>query len=185
MRYFPILSLFLAVLVFSCNNDDDGLGLDDTLHYDGPNAAAPLLPPADYEAAARFTDFELGEFIGEEVTEVIFYFAGIPSSTTIRIYDEGSAESPGGSTLYQASVSGSLQPGWNVHRVRSPVEITGEDLWVSVGFTHNGNFQSIGCDDGPAHPDGGWIYSTLSNQWETFQESAGESINWNIRVRIE
>ena len=185
MRFFPILSLFLAVLVFACNNDDDGPEQDATLHYDGPNFTAPPLPPADYEAAARFTDFELGEYIGEEVTEVIFYFAGIPSATSVRIYGEGTPGSPGGSVLYQASISGSLQQGWNVHRVRSPVEITGEDLWISIAFTHNGNFQSIGCDEGPGHPDGQWIYSTLSNTWETYRDAAGENINWNIRVRIE
>ncbi len=186
MRLPSIIALGLFLVLFSCNKDDDDLSLQDTLHYDGANFNAPVLQPGDYEAAARFTDFELNEFVGKNITEVIWYYAGLPTSTQINIYGEGTDSEPGGSVLYQANISGSLSPvSWNVHQVRNPVEITGDDIWVSIAFTHTGNTQSIGCDAGPAHIDGQWLYQSSTGEWERFIDIAGEDINWNIRLRIE
>jgi len=158
--------------------------LENTIHYDGPNQTAPVLPAGDYEAAARFTSTELSDYVGRKLIEVNFFMANLPQNCTIRIYDEGGANTPG-NVLYSATVSNSLRPfSWNAHEIRNPIDITGKDLWISIGVTHSGTQQSIGCDDGPARSDGDWLYRDSEQQWSTYRQISGESINWNIRGRV-
>jgi hypothetical protein len=49
---------------------------------------------------------------------------------------------------------------------------------------HNDVLQSIGCDAGPAAPDGDWLYQDSDQEWQTFRQRTGESINWNIRGKV-
>lgn len=185
MNKWTVIFFAIAAIGFTaCTEDEEGLGLENTIHYDGPNQTAPVLPAGDYEAAARFTSAELSDYVGRKLIEVNFFIANLPQNCTIRIYDEGDAGTPG-NVLYSASVSNSLRPfSWNTHEIRNPIDITGEDLWIGVALTHTATQQSIGCDAGPAQTDGDWLYRDSDQLWSTYRQISGESINWNIRGRV-
>ena len=179
-----LIFTFIAVAFTACSEDENNFDLDNTLHYDGPNQTAPVLPAGEYEAAARFTSAELAEFVDRQLLEISFFIANLPESCTIKIYGEGSVDEPG-NVMYSASVSGSLRPfSWNTHEIRNPIDITGKDIWISIAVTHASTQQSIGCDAGPAHPDGDWLYRDTEQNWSTYRQISGESINWNIRGRV-
>ena len=177
----------LALTLAACNNEDneDNGPAENTISYDGPNATAPFLPTGIHELAARFTSQELTNYVGRELAEVSFFIANIPQTCTIKIYGEGTRDAPG-ALLYSATVSNSLAPfSWNYHRIQAPIEIGGDDLWISIAVTHSNDLQSVGCDAGPADPNGDLILLDGDGAWSTYRTLANESINWNIRGIIE
>jgi hypothetical protein len=183
MRKTLLLLLAFSLSFLACNrdDDDDNFNPETTLNLDGPNATAPFLLPGTYEAAARFGANETARFTGKKLTEVAFFIANIPSMCVVRIYDEGTAGEPG-RLLYTATVSGSLRAfSWNRHQLRRPLDISGDDIWISIGLVHTQSQQSIGCDAGPSNGPGDWLFQESDNAWRTFRERSGENINWNIR----
>lgn len=183
MNRIALLFLAVSLTLIGCQ-EDEIIDRENLLSYDGPNNTAPLLPIGEYEAAARFTSAELAQYVGQKLVEVSFFIGDLPRDCVVKIYDQGTPTTPG-TLLYQASVSNSLNPrSWNNHEVRRPIDITGKDLWIAVNVYHNDVLQSIGCDAGPAIPDGDWLYEDSDQQWQTFQQRTGESINWNIRGRV-
>jgi len=74
---------------------------------------------------------------------------------------------------------------WNSHVLPTPVSVPAGDLWVSLEFTHAAPLRVIGCDAGPAAPDGDWLYSSTDGTWLTFGQRFAGSVNWNIRAVIE
>ena len=184
MRYL-ILSLFTLVLFSNCNKDDDGVSLANTLHYDGVNQSAPVLPSGVYEAGARFTSSKSQEYIGRNLDQVNFFIGEIPAQCEIKIYSEGSSENPG-NLLYSQDVTANLtELSWNTHVLSDPIEITGEDLWICVRFVHTTSLRSVGCDAGPAASDGDWLFQDSDNDWRPFGQRTTFSINWNIRGVVE
>lgn len=175
---------FLALLAFSsCQNDDDSPvpSGENVLSYDGPNATGPLLVAGDYEAAARFPASETSKLQGRSLTEVTWFMGILPSSCKVRIYGPGAGDEPG-QLLYSADVTDRVQvPNWNTHELRDPLPIDGQELWISIAFTHPAQQQSIGCDSGPNVPGGDWLFSSNDGQWITYIQRTGESVNWNIR----
>lgn len=184
MQRFLLLFLGLSLIALSCNKDD-GLDLEtNTIHLDGPNQSAPNLLTGSYEAAVRFTSDELNAYAGKDLLEVYFFLAALPADCTVKIYGPGTSVKPG-ALLYSATISSSLKAfDWNRHELRKPIAITGDDLWISIAFTHPATQQSIGCDPGPAAPDGDWLFQSSDNTWRTFRDRTRESINWNIRGRV-
>ena len=177
-----LLSAVLLVLSACKKNDDNTF--ENVLNYDGDNATAPFLPGGAHEAAARFTAAEVAEFVGRELIEVSFYISNLPQSCEIRIYDEGDRDAPG-TLLYSASVSNSLSANsWNTHELVNPIAINGDDFWINIRVVPGGSQQSIGCDSGPADPNGDWILLSTGGSWETYRQLANESINWNIRGKV-
>lgn len=183
MKRIYVLGL-LAFLFFSaCRNDDESPvpSGENVLNYDGPNATGPLLVAGDYEAAARFPASETTPLQGKNLTEVTWFMGIRPSSCKVRIYGPGTGDEPG-ALLYSADVSDRVQaPAWNTHELRDPLPVDGQELWISIAFTHPVRQQSIGCDAGPNVPGGDWLFSSNDGQWSTYVQRTGESINWNIR----
>ena len=180
MRYL-LLSLFSLLLFAACNNDDDDLSLANTLHHDGVNQSSPVLPAGVYEAGARFTMSQSEEYIGRDLERVNFFMGELPTQCEIRIYAEGNNESPG-SLLYSRDVTDELEAlSWNVHQLSTPIEITGDDIWICVRLVHQTSLRSIGCDPGPAVQDGDWLFQDCDNDWRPFNQRTNISINWNIR----
>lgn len=183
MKKWTFLLLGLALALSACQ-EDENFDLENTLHYDGPNNTAPFLPGGEYEAAARFTSVEQADYVGGKLLEVSFFIADLPQSCIVKIYGEGTADTPG-NLLHSVSMSGKLNPfSWNSYELSNPIDITGKDLWVSISFTHSASQQTIGCDAGPAAPDGDWLYQNDDQDWLSFRQRTGESINWNIRARV-
>ena len=177
--------LLVGILLFSSCNKDDDTSLEDTLHYDGANQSAPNLDADTYEAAARFDASRTAEYTGRNLDRVSFFVGELPTQCIVKVYGEGTNSQPG-NLLYSADVTDKLTGlDWNNHRLTDPIEITGEDLWISIQFTHTGTLRSIGCDEGPAATDGDWLYQLSDNQWLTLRDRLPININWNIRGHIK
>jgi len=182
MKRIYILGLASLLAFSACRDDDQPIPSgENVLNLDGPNATGPLLAAGDFEAAARFPASVTSPFQGKELKEATWFMGIRPSSCKVRIYGPGNGEKPG-QLLYSADVTDLVQaPGWNTHELRNPVLIDGQELWISIAFTHPVQQQSIGCDAGPNVPGGDWLFSSNDNQWATYVQRTGESVNWNIR----
>jgi len=155
------------------------------LRHDADNANAPNLPAATYEAAARFTAAQTAALLGGKLIEVDFFIQFLPASAMLKVYDAGTAGAPG-ALLYSADVTASLtQAAWTTHMLTAPVTISGGDVWIAVEFTHAVSQRVIGCDPGPAVPDGDWLFSSADGMWMPFNLRFPVSVNWNIRGRVE
>ncbi len=178
--------LFFALIsaaLMSCSDDDGDLFV---LSYDGNNENAPILEAGVHEAGARFTSSLLDGLEGRELESVDFWLAEYPDRCEVLIYDEGTATSPG-TLLYSADVTFVTQNfDWNTHVLSTPIEITGDDLWVVIKVEHTEAYQSIGCDPGPAQTNGDWMLSSDDDLWRSFRDRTGNqvSINWNIRGNV-
>jgi len=177
--YFLVLSLFLI----SCGDDEPEINL---LSYDGDNLTAPSLPGGNHEMAVRFPSFETSEFQGRSLTEVQVFMYDVPSDIAMNIYTEGNSSGPDFSTVTQYEVGGLTPNSWNNLVLPQAFTITSE-MWISFNWSQSGQQQVIGCDAGPANPNGDWIIlSTDSRGWTSFRDiSGGESVNWNIRGVVE
>lgn len=173
--------LFGLMLLFAACGDDERT-VESSLRYDGDNVTAPLLPPDTYETAARFPANVTNGYTGQKLTQVSYYVAETPLQTTLRIYSGGTSSTPG-QIVYEATLTGTItQNAFNAHVLSTPLDITGEDLWLSIRFRLNRGVQSIGCDAGPGDVNGDWMYQESTGEWTSFNAfSGGESINWNIR----
>jgi len=177
MKKISFLLLALVVLFTACGDDrNEGAAL----RLDGDNLSAPLLTADTYEAAARFSAAETGQFVGQNLTEVSYFIAGTPQQTTLIIYSGGTNEPE--QVVYEASLTGTItQNSFNNHVLAEPLAITGEPLWISIKIRQNRTLQTIGCDAGPTSIGGDWLFQESDGQWLTFGQRNGESINWNIR----
>ena len=183
MKRISILGLFALLAFSACQKNDEPPvpSGENVLNYDGPNATGPLLAAGEYEAAARFPAVETSPYEGKPLTEVTWFMGILPSSCKVRIYGPGSGDEPG-QLLYSADVTDRVQvPAWNTHELRDPILIEGQELWISIAFTHPAQQQSIGCDSGPNVAGGDWLFSSNDNRWRTYVQRTGESVNWNIR----
>lgn len=181
MKRIFVLSVLACLALLSCGKDDLPSGEDD-LSYDGPNDTGPLLAAADYEAAARFPASVTSRFQGKKLKEVTWFMGIPPSACRVRIYGPEVNGEPG-QRLYSADVTARVQSGWNVHELRDPISIDGQELWISIAFTHPVDQQSIGCDAGPNVAGGDWLFSSNDGQWIPYVQRTGGavSVNWNIR----
>lgn len=179
MKKISILLLGLIFLFGACGDDDRTV--ESSLRYDGDNFNAPQLNAGTFEAAARFPASITNSFVGQKLTQVSYYMAATPQQTILKIYEGGTSTTPG-TVVYEASLTGTItQNAFNAHVLSEPLEITGEDLWLSISMRTNRPLQMIGCDPGPRDPNGDFLFRDLDNEWITFQDLSGESINWNIR----
>ncbi len=181
-RYLPLLLLFGLFVLVSCK--DDPPEVNRIIHYDGNNFTAPSLPEGFYEASALFTSAQVSPLVGGELIAVEYYIYSIPSKCEIKVYDQANGNEPG-AVIYQRDVTSELRANaWNIHSLTIPIEIIGDGFWVSVAFEHRRDQQTIGCDAGPAKPNGDWLYDDFDGAWDTYRDRTGESVNWNIRAVV-
>lgn len=182
MKKFAVLFLLSAFTLsfHSCKKDEDP-DRENVLRYDGDNNTGPFLPAGYFEAAARFTPNETSKYAGRKLDEISWYLGPAPATCIVKVYGPGTNNAPG-ALLYEAEVTNNIRTsGWNRHRLSPQIEITGEDLWLSIAFTHSAQQQSIGCDAGPRKANGDFLFRDSNNQWTTYQALTQESVNWNIR----
>ncbi len=182
MKYtLALLVTGLLILTTACEPDEEiDLNL---LEYAGVNSTSPFLPEGSYSFAARFPASVLTERIGKEMISVELFIYDVPSSAILTI-NQGNASTPG-TLLYSDNVTDNLSPNiGNTIFLNSPIEITGEDIWVVYTVEQTENQQVLGCDAGPRDSNGDRFFNTTDG-WTTFQDFAnGESINWNIALRL-
>jgi hypothetical protein len=177
--------LFLSFVVFSLVACEKEESPSNVLQYDGNNVTAPILGPGIHEFAVRFTRKELEPYIGRKLAEVSFFAGNNPDGLDLLIYGAGTDKTPG-AQLYRARLNNINNPQWYEHKIAQGVDITGEDLWISIRVTHVQTQQSVGCDAGPSKEGGDWIKHFDERDWLTFRNytstaSQRENINWNIR----
>lgn len=177
--------LFIGVISLAACNDDDSAAPNNLLLYDNGNVSGPLLDAGEHELAVRFPASTMSEHVGKKLTEMQVFVGNLPQSCYIRVYGEGDATTPG-ALKYNGNVINSLSVGeWNKFNLAPAIEITGEDLWLSVNVVHAQQQQSIGCDAGPRRTNGDWLFSSSDQLWRTYQERTAEAVNWNIRGKVE
>ena len=154
------------------------------LHYDNGPLSAPFLEAGTYQAAVRFTSAEIGNLRGREILQIQFYIVNKPDNCTVRIFEAGSATSPG-MEIYTANLGDDITAGdWNYHTLTQSLALPGEDIWISVEFDHSSRQAVFGCDPGPAVTDGDWLYGSDDQQWLPLSQRTTTSINWNLRAII-
>ncbi len=182
MKKFAFVLTLAIIATMGCKKDNEE---SFAFSHDGPNLTGPLLEVGYHEAAARFTSNETNAYAGKQLTSISFFMGVVPQKVEVIIYGEGSDSSPG-AELYRANVTAGIQvPDWNEHIFSTPIDITGDDLWLSIGLTHDQRTQSIGCDAGPKVAGGDWLFHLADNKWDPFSVwIPGESVNWNIRGKV-
>jgi hypothetical protein len=192
MKPFCLLSLLLLLLL-GCREEAPQPATDPeivaplvALNYDASNADAPALPGDSYEGAVRFSAADLQPWPEGELVSVFFYLQDLPSNCNVVVY-QGTENGAPQTLVYTAGVSRQVQANsWNEHVLSNPVSLGDEDLWIGIRFSHSGNQRTLGCDLGPAAPDGDWMYSTSDQQWIPLNERAPAiDINWNIRSVVD
>jgi hypothetical protein len=182
------LLFLLGVLLFTFTScGDDGPDESNLIHYDGDNNSSPILPAGNHEAAAFFPASFMATHEGRSIKTIEYFLFQLPTAASLVIYAEGNGNEPG-DVLYEAnlSVSGLREFQWNFHVLPNQLTLNGEAIWLSFTFAHASDQQTIGCDAGPADSRGGdWLYQSTDNNWTTFRQRSGDSINWNIRIELE
>ncbi len=186
----PTLSITLFVLFFglttmmSCKKDKNDKTVE--LRYDTANIDAPLLPGASYEGAVRFPVTLVDQNAGALLTKVDFYIKNVPNSTEVKIYRGSVSGTAPDELVYSSVVTGNVSANsWNTHTLGTPLAVNGDDLWVSIAFSHAGDLQALGCDAGPAVANGDLILDPAQGFWRGLSSYTPVSINWNIRATVE
>ncbi len=184
MKKYLFLLLCFTVLLQACKEDEAVPEPTNILNYDGDNFSAPALDPGIYEAAARFTNAEVAEFEGKQLTRVDVYFVSVPASPRVKIYAQGEDGIPG-DILYDSSLAPeeTVPDSWTRHTLSTPVDIPSEGLWISIRMDHPVNLGSVGCDEGAADANGDLLFVNGDNIWTTLRSytNGATDINWNIR----
>ena len=186
-------SILLFSVLFAACNDDDLQPDDNILNYDGDNVTSPVLDPGTYELAVRFTQDELDPIRDKKLAGVQFFMGVRPATLKVFVSGPGSNNEPGNFLFEQdltniATGQGGLQLGaFNELRIDPPLDLPDTEMWLSVEFQMDETNQNIGCDSGPADPNGDYIYDSNKGIWETFRArtNGSESVNWNIRGILE
>lgn len=177
-----LLLLCIGLLSWSSCGDDDDLVID-TLNYDGPNFTAPTNGEGFTTFAARFPGAETQAFTGRKLERISFYLEQVPISTVVLVYDIGTDDREPGDLLYSIDLTQRIRnTGWVEHVLTTPVDITGDGLWLAVETELEAGDQAIGCDQGTNYNPNGDRLQVPSGAWTSFNEITGsEAINWNIR----
>lgn len=176
-----LLLLSCAIFSYSCN-DDDVSPTTSVLSYDGENFSGPLLAAGQHELGARFLASQVSFFEGQQLTHVEFFMGpNFPAKCEVKVYGDNNSTSPG-NLLYSKDVTDDLEgTTWNRHELTTPITIEPGDLWIAIAVEHSGEQQSVGCDAGPADPNGDWLFQSSDNNWERYLDRTSESVNWNIK----
>lgn len=197
-----ITSIFLLFCMFSFSvlaqefsvSNNEGVSSDPPVdlvevevHYDGPNAGNAVgAADANFIIAARFTPVELGPYVGKAFTKVRVYVrdATVGNTGTLKIYSAGTANTPG-PEIYSAVVT-TVASSWNEFTLTAPILVPNADVWFGLQATAGPAGVQFwgGCDAGPNHPQGQYIY--FNNAWSTLVGlNPALTYNWNIRAVVD
>ena len=170
--------------LFACSDDNNSPIIENSLGYDGANFNSPQFPNGSHEAAARFPSFITNDLQGKGIQSIEIFVYNVPLSFSFNVYSGGSAAGPA-SLIFTEEVSSQMSPNsFNTLSFDNPIPIDGE-IWLSASWEQTTTEQVIGCDSGPANPNGDWLFlSSDQERWTTFRDRGGESVNWNIRATL-
>ncbi len=152
-----------------------------TLNYDGDNIdAIGLTAGGTFYAATRFPSELTSIFESYQLETVDVFIGDIPTQLKLMIWGAGTTTSAG--TLLHEQIFTPSQASWNTIILDSPIEISGDDIWVGLEITHDAGLYVMGIDGGPATPNGDWL-SQDATSWEHLSDY-GLNSNWNIRANL-
>ncbi|KAF0200175.1 MAG: FG-GAP repeat-containing, partial [Bacteroidetes bacterium] len=133
-----------------------------------------------FQVSAYWPAATMAQYTGMALSQVEIYIHSLPSSCMIKIYGQGTANTPGG-LLHEQAVT--ITPtSWNLISLTSEVEITGEDLWIGYEISHGPGMWPAGCDDGPAITGFSDMLS-MAGVWYSMAYF-GFDLNWNIAATL-
>ena len=165
---------------------------EDFLHYDdGTNQnSIGLTAGGTFESAIRLTPTELANYANHVIDQVRVHY-GYPDATPgpalsgqVKIYDQGTATTPG-TLLYSQDFTGPDVFSWFNVSLTSPVTIAGDkDMWVSIAWLNTAAGQyPAGVDGGPYVPGkGDWVWDATDGWIEI--GPVGLPYNWNLWARV-
>lgn len=152
------------------------------IHYDGANAnAIGLTAGGTFHVLARYTAEMLDVFEGSTIQSIDAYIAAATTATEIRIYDAGTTTAPG-ALLFSQEFTPNIAS-WNNIVLNTPLELSGNDIWVGLVLTHAPSTWVMGVDAGPANPNGDYL-SDNGTTWTRLSDY-GFNANWNVRANID
>jgi len=152
------------------------------LNYDGANAnAIGLTAGGEFNVAARYPADMVYLFEGATIQSVQVYIGMLPTRTILRIWGPGTTTSPGELIYQQPFVP--VANSWNNITLNTPLELTGEDIWVGYNLENDPQVFPAGIDGGPGNPNGDFI-SNDGITWERLS-NYGFNANWNIRSLLQ
>jgi len=150
---------------------------DDGVNYDGIG----LTNGGTFQVAAYFPAATMSQYIGMKLSKLEFYIRDIPNFCTVKIYGQGTLNTPG--SLLHEQIVDVTSDSWNLFELSGLVPITGEDLWIGYEVTQQVGSYPAGCDAGPAVAGfGDMIY--FNGSWNPMS-SSGLNYNWNIAGYLE
>jgi hypothetical protein len=153
-----------------------------TLRYDnGLNInALGLTDGGAFHAAVKFPASLMSQHTGLRVASVELFIFHLPASFTLKIWKEGTDNSPG-ELLYEHAMT-PVPFSWQ--NIDIPVEllITGEDLWIGYGVSHEEGTAPAGVGPGPSAVGLGDLFSLDGVNFESLHLEHNLNFNWNIAV---
>lgn len=132
--------------------------------------------------AAYYPGAMLESLDGMKISSVDVFIGDVPGKTSVVVYGQGDQNHPG-----KLIAEKEIQPAghaWNKVTLDTPVDITGQDVWVGVrmsGFD-SGSY-NIGVDNGPAVIGYGDLVNIGGDTWWSMAD-LGLSYNYNIRANV-
>jgi len=135
-------------------------------------------------AAARFTDAEIGDYVGGNFQQIKFIVRDVSTDVTVRIF-EGATAATTGAMLYEAEITDLVTEEWYTHDITSAVSIEADtEYWVVYEVVCTGGFP-IACDDGPAVGGKGDLVSMDGSVWDAAGAAYGLDYNWSIAAVVQ
>jgi len=135
-----------------------------------------------FDVAAYFPAETMAQYSGMLLDWVEVYIGDNPISCELRIYGQGTPNTPG--ALLRSQPVTTTPHSWNVVSLLNQVEITGQDLWISFSLNHLDDTSPVGIDEGPAITGKGDMISFDGGEWYTLS-SMDYNYNWNIAGHLE
>lgn len=152
---------------------------DETIRYDDGvnNDAIGLTSGGTFQVSAYFPAAIMGTYSGMVLEQMEIYINNVPNPCVLKIYGPGTSTTPG-ALLHEQTIT-PVEASWNLIDLTTPVDITGDDLWLGYQVTHGAGFYPAGCDAGPHVLNGDWI--EMNGAWDQLHILAPAlDYNWNI-----
>lgn len=175
-----ILLAFSVLFISSCQDDDDNFG-ETTLTHATENVSGPFLPAGTHEFLVHFDAADLAQYAGRRLDRIEFFLGELPAGVGVAVQSGSNPNFPSDQVYFRDIGSRVNATGWISHRLAETVTIGDLDLWLNVIVSLDQQQRSVGCDAGPRKTGGDWLLRQQDNDYITFADITGESVNWNIR----
>jgi len=118
---------------------------------------------------------------GAKLTSIRAYIRELPTSMKLKVWGEGTPNSPGDLLHEQTVTPGASQ--WNVFTLSNQLNIDGTGIWVGYEVTHASAKRPAGYGASPQVTNGDWI--EVNGVWQSLKTyNPALNNNWNIAAII-